>query len=40
MFSENVFRMVCNSKIREVVVDIVRHLFSRRRTIGYQLFAK
>lgn len=40
MFSENVFRLVCKSKIREVVVDIVRHLFSRRRTIGYQLFAK
>lgn len=40
MFSENVFRLFFKEKIREVVVDIVRHLFSRRRTIAYQLFAK
>lgn len=34
------FDCFCKEKIREVVVDIVRHLFSRRRTIAYQLFAK
>lgn len=40
MFHESVFRVVCNSKIGEAVVDSARHSFSRRRALDRQLFVK